>query len=104
MGTFEEIIENNLKAIAEIKEMGSRPFGQKYVRSGSIKQYCDDYEEGKSVSICGRITAIRDHGKTKFFDLKDISGKIQLYLKKGVYKEEKFELLKKLTVGDFIGD
>ena len=87
MGTFEEIIENNLKAISEIKAMGMRPFGQKYKSTGSIKQYLDAYEEGKNISICGRITAIRDHGKTKFFDLKDITGKIQLYLKKGVYKD-----------------
>ena len=103
MGTFEEIVENNQKTAAELKERGLNPYGGKFLRTGSMKEHIEAYEEGRAVRVCGRVTAIRDHGKTKFFDLTDASGKIQLYLKKGVYPEDKFDLIKKLSVGDFLG-
>jgi lysyl-tRNA synthetase, class II len=103
MGTFEEIMEKNLKAASELRAMGVAPYGHKYLRTGQIKEFVDGYQEGRALRVCGRVTAIRDHGKTQFFDLTDFSGKIQLYLKKGVYPDEKAEILKKVSVGDFLG-
>ncbi|MBN1522608.1 MAG: lysine--tRNA ligase [Candidatus Aureabacteria bacterium] len=103
MGTFEDIVSNNLKAVSEIREMGFSPYGRKFLRTGMIGEMISDYQEGRKIKACGRVTALRDHGKTKFFDLKDFSDKVQLYLKKGNFSEEKFDLLKKVTVGDFLG-
>jgi lysyl-tRNA synthetase, class II len=103
MGTFEEIVENNLKLVSEIRSLGMLPYGGKFERTGLINDFLQSYEEGKKIRICGRITAVRDHGKTKFLDLTDFSGRIQLYFKKDLYQENQFELVKRFSVGDFIG-
>ena len=103
MGTFEEILENNIRYIKEFREKGINPYGKRFERSHSLKELVDNYEEGLKVKTAGRIYAVRDHGKTKFMDLRDFSGKIQLYLKKGIIPDEDFEILKKIGVGDFIG-
>jgi lysyl-tRNA synthetase class 2 len=55
------------------------------------------------VVVAGRITARREHGRAVFADLRDQSGKIQLYLKKDVLGEELFSLSDLVDVGDVIG-
>lgn len=37
----------------------------------------------QSVTVCGRVTVVRDHGKLKFLDLSDRSGLIQVVVKNG---------------------
>ena len=51
----------------------------------------------------GRIMAIRDFGRAAFAHLQDRQGKIQVYLRRDLLGEERFELFKKLDVGDFLG-
>jgi lysyl-tRNA synthetase class 2 len=58
------------------------------------------FQEGKSVSVCGRVTARRSHGKATFLDIRDSTGKIQLYLKEGEIPEESFLVLEHLDIAD----
>jgi lysyl-tRNA synthetase, class II len=55
------------------------------------------------VAIAGRITAHRDMGKSQFMDLKDTSGRIQIYAQKQTLGDEQFDIFKHLDLGDFIG-
>ena len=55
------------------------------------------------VAVAGRITAHRDMGKSQFLDLKDTSGRIQLYAQKQTLGDEQFDIFKHLDLGDFIG-
>jgi lysyl-tRNA synthetase class 2 len=59
--------------------------------------------ENSSVSVGGRLRALRGHGGSMFADLIDQSGKIQLFFSKNDIGEKQFELLKLLDLGDFIG-
>jgi lysyl-tRNA synthetase class 2 len=59
--------------------------------------------EGARVAVAGRITAHRDMGKSQFLDLKDQSGRIQLYAQKQVLGDEQYEIFKHLDLADFIG-
>jgi len=68
----------------------------------AISQALDGFIEGKSVSLCGRVMAKRSHGKVGFFDLKDSSGKIQLYVKADFVGKERFAILDNIEVGDFL--
>ncbi|NQT23246.1 MAG: lysine--tRNA ligase, partial [Candidatus Omnitrophica bacterium] len=100
----ENIIRQQKKdKLNAIKKDGIYPYGGRFDTSSTIGAARDSYKEGASVSLAGRITALREHGKTKFFDLKDSEGKIQLYAGKDLLGEEKFDFLKKLDIGDFIG-
>ncbi|MBU1124588.1 MAG: lysine--tRNA ligase, partial [Candidatus Omnitrophica bacterium] len=67
-----------------------------------ISAVVNDFAEGKKETACGRIMAKRLHGKALFIDLRDSSGKIQLYLKSDASGEENFTFAERLDVGDFI--
>ncbi len=54
------------------------------------------------VILGGRIVGQRGHGKASFFDLKDATGKIQLYARSDTLGE-KYPLLSKIDVGDIVG-
>lgn len=66
---------------------------------------CDHWiDGGGAVSVMGRVMGIRSFGKAAFFHLRDRSGQIQVYIKKGIVEEEGFQLYKKhLDGGDLVG-
>jgi len=53
--------------------------------------------------IAGRIMTRRDMGKISFMDIRDGSGKIQVFCRQNDLDEASIELLKDLDLGDFIG-
>ncbi|RJQ24944.1 lysine--tRNA ligase [Candidatus Parcubacteria bacterium] len=69
--------------------------------SVAIEQFDTLSEEKKSISLVGRITALRDQGKIIFCDLKDERGKIQVVLNEAELKD--FSLIQEtLDMGDFL--
>lgn len=59
--------------------------------------------ETKRFSICGRIYRKRVMGKASFFEIKDMSGKIQLYVSKDNLNLDYNDLMVYLSLGDIIG-
>jgi lysyl-tRNA synthetase class 2 len=83
MSRLQHIREERLAKLKEIRNLGINPFppqSQKDYPNQHIIETFNEFE-GKDVSLTGRISAIRDHGKLAFIDLTDQSGKIQLYLR-----------------------
>ena len=103
MSHINDIEKQKRDKLKEIESSGIYPFGEKYQVDRFIGDIKSNFEEGKSVRVAGRIMASREHGKTVFYDLKDSTGKIQLYGGKDVLGEEKFSFLKKLDIGDIVG-
>ena len=60
-------------------------------------------QEAETISLAGRIMAIRKMGKSSFLDIRDGSGKIQLLLRNGNFNADEQELFKDLDIGDIIG-
>jgi lysyl-tRNA synthetase class 2 len=56
-----------------------------------------------STRLAGRIWSIRRMGKSVFIDLRDNSGKIQLYLTANHFSEDQWELIPLFDLGDIIG-
>ena len=52
-------------------------------QSAHAQEIVDNFEamEGKEVSICGRMMSRRDMGKANFIDIRDRSGRIQVYVR-----------------------
>lgn len=69
----------------------------------NIGEALNNFKEGQSVTLCGRIMAKRSHGKVVFCDLRDSTGRIQLYIKADFIGKDKFEILENLEVADIIG-
>ncbi|MCB2183151.1 MAG: lysine--tRNA ligase [Desulfobulbaceae bacterium] len=59
-------------------------------------------QEG-SMSLAGRIIAIRKFGKAAFLQIQDETGRMQVYIKKDVVGPETFLVFKKLDIGDIAG-
>ncbi len=53
-------------------------------------------------SVAGRIMAIRDFGKAAFLQLRDRTGKIQIFVQKNKLGEEEFAKYREMDVGDIV--
>lgn len=98
-----DVFQYRCKKVEKLKEKGVYPYGYAYRRTGIIKEYIENFSEGKRVRVAGRIITWRAHGKAIFADIKDGSGKIQVYGKKDILGEESFLFFKELDIGDIIG-
>jgi len=56
-----------------------------------------------SYRIAGRLTGQRIHGKTTFFDVRDLSGSIQAYARLDSLGKEAYERIEALDIGDIVG-
>jgi len=63
----------------------------------------EKFKEGESLRVAGRITAHRDMGRSHFIDLRDVTGRIQVYLQAKELGPEAMETFALLDLGDFIG-
>jgi lysyl-tRNA synthetase class 2 len=98
-----ELIEQRYKNLEKLKETGINPFGEHFSDIESIGSVKEEPTEGRKCRIAGRIMARREHGKSAFLDLKDFSGRMQVYVRKNVVGDEAFETYKSLDIGDIIG-
>ncbi len=97
------LIEQRKAKLAALRARGLNPFANKFTPAESCGEARAHYAEGREVALAGRITAHRDMGKSMFLDLKDQSGRLQIYAQKNVLGDEQFEIFKHLDLGDFIG-
>jgi lysyl-tRNA synthetase class 2 len=106
----QELYRQRLEKLARIREAGEEPFKYAYPRTHTVGRAYEDYEKRKAddsdtrVKLAGRLVALRSHGKSTFADLRDDSGKIQLFFGLQDLGEERYEFLTKLVnIGDFLG-
>jgi lysyl-tRNA synthetase, class II len=97
------LIEQRKAKLAALKTKGINPFANKFAPTETCAQARSNYAEGREVALAGRITAHRDMGKSQFIDIKDQSGRIQVYAQKQTLGDDQFDIFKHLDLGDFIG-
>lgn len=101
---LDDLRQQRVDKLTAFKEAGMQPFGENFKKTSSIKELLAAFEEGKTVSLSGRLTGKRKHGKVCFGDLRDQDGRIQLYARKeDPMSESVFELFNKLDIGDIVG-
>ncbi len=59
--------------------------------------------DGENVVVAGRIMSKRGMGKVGFIHIADITGQIQIFIKKDVLGDEEYDHFKKLDIGDIVG-
>ncbi len=101
--TESELLALRREKLAALEKLGVPPFGAAFETSGDIARVREKFAEGASFRIAGRIGAHRDMGKSHFVDLKDASGRMQIYLQAKELGPEAMEVFKLLDLGDFIG-
>src|SRR5260370_14842357 len=99
--------ENDLLAcrrqkLQELLERKLDPFGGRFDVSGTIGEVRQDFLEGRPVRVAGRITALRNMGKSQFMDLSDLSGRLQIYVNLKELSADQAEIFKLVDIGDLI--
>ncbi len=98
--------------LAAMRARGSDPFAQtRYAVDTNVAELLEKYAfletgqraESENWSIAGRIMSKRDMGKTIFADLRDRTGRLQLYVRKDEVGEAAFADWKDLDIGDLAG-
>jgi lysyl-tRNA synthetase class 2 len=97
------LIEQRKAKLTALRQHGIDPFRNKFTPTESCAGARKNYTEGREVAVAGRITAHRDMGKSMFIDVRDQSGRIQVYAQKNVLGDEHWNIFTHLDLADFIG-
>ena len=107
-----ELIQVRRKKLEDLRALGVNPYGQRYEATDHAEELHAKYGETAkeeleankvAVKAAGRIVAFRSFGKAAFAHIQDVTGKVQVYMKRDVLGEEQFALMNLLDVGDYIG-
>ncbi|WP_088051794.1 lysine--tRNA ligase [Virgibacillus dakarensis] len=94
------------------RAQGIDPFGGKFNRTDFAEKLIEKYdqfskeeleEKTDKVTIAGRMMTKRGKGKAGFAHLQDLSGQIQIYVRKDSIGEEAYEIFKSTDLGDIVG-
>ncbi len=103
---MEKYEQERFDKLQRLREKGIDPYGRRYDNTQSIKSVIDSFVADRDdikAKAAGRIATMRPHGKTAFLDIRDWSGRMQVYIKLDKVGPEKFELFKLLDLGDIVG-
>jgi lysyl-tRNA synthetase, class II len=108
MASLEEIRIARLNKLKKLQEAGVDSYPAETHRDFEIGKLVKEFErlqkENKTVTIAGRVMALRLQGAIGFADLFDGTGKFQIFLKKGErISDNDFDLfVETVDIGDFI--
>jgi len=102
------LIEQRKAKLKSLEAKGIFPFQNKFTPDIGAGEARAKFESGElaehaKVSVAGRITAHRDMGKSMFIDVRDQSGRIQIYAQKNALGDDLFHTFTHLDLGDFVG-
>src|SRR2546430_2976374 len=98
-----DLIAQRREKLETLRARKIEPFGRAFETSGAIAEVREKFKDGETLRAAGRITAHRDMGKSHFVDLRDATGRIQVYFHEKEIGAEAMEIFKLLDLGDFVG-
>jgi len=90
-----------IEKLKKLKALGIDPYPASYPKKHTVQEALKS--EGKIVKTSGRIFSLRTHGNIAFADLKDETGKIQIFFQKKLLGDKQYKIIDLLDIGDFIG-
>ncbi len=106
MASLQEIREERVRKLELIKSRGGNPYPSSVTRDHTLGDVHERFQElsGTSVSLTGRIMAIRGQGAIQFIVLNDGTATFQAVFKRDVLGEDKMNFFGEVgDIGDFIG-
>ena len=102
--TESELLHIRREKLAALRAKGIEPFGARFDTTHAPGTLRAEFAPDVEVKVAGRVTARRVMGKAAFFDVSDITGRIQCYVSLKDVGEELFHLLTHLVdIGDWLG-
>jgi lysyl-tRNA synthetase class 2 len=108
MSNIEDLRAEREKKIALLREQGKDPYPAVAERTHTIATVLEQFSQLETaqttLTITGRVMAMREHGALAFLDVQDGTGKLQAFCSRDEMGESLFaELLSVVSTGDFIG-
>lgn len=108
---IDNVTQQKMDKLAALRAAGVDPYPYGYHRNHTAVEAVSLLEKNKEtyqtqelkVNVAGRIMAKRGMGKTAFMDLRDGSGKIQLFFRINIVGENKYPQIKEIDIGDILG-
>lgn len=101
-----ELLKVRRDKLAELQNQGKNPYDiMKYnvtVHNKDIQSSFEEFE-GKTVSIAGRMMSKRVMGKASFTNIADLTGNMQVYVRRDDIGEDSYKDFKKYDIGDLVG-
>jgi ERCC4-type nuclease len=112
-----EVHDNPLKAekrkkLHALKEKGINPYPYTFEKTANTTQLRDQFEAQMQAgdkkpetiyALAGRVMTVRAMGKAVFFNLRDMQGSLQVYLKTEELSPEAKVAFEHLDLGDIVG-
>ncbi|MBI2817510.1 MAG: lysine--tRNA ligase [Acidobacteria bacterium] len=107
-----ELLEQRRAKLEQIEALGFAAYPYKFDFSHTVAQITEAYASQSAeelaqakpeVRVCGRLQAIRGHGKAGFADLTQGGSRLQIYVRKDAVGERAFHLYELLDLGDLVG-
>ena len=104
MANVKELMQARNEKLQKIEQYGINPHPERYETTHEIGAARLLEDGTKDISIAGRIMSKRKMGKIAFLDLSDVTGHIQLVMKRDDFPEGEYKKFHEITdIGDFIG-
>ena len=96
----------------ELRAKGIDPFGKRFDRTHCAMDLKNAYGEMESeelegkeirVQLAGRIMTKRGKGKVGFAHIQDVTGQIQIYVRKDTIGDDQYAIFKTADLGDIVG-
>ena len=90
MATLKDFRDERLRKLAEMHELGVNPYPADSSRTHNLNDITEKFEglEGSEVTVVGRVMSIRKFGKLAFIVIRDMSGQVQIFIRKGEGSQE----------------
>ncbi len=101
-----ELLQIRRDKLATLRQEGKDPYTiTKFDQTHHAAEIVENFEtlENTEVTVAGRLMTWRDMGKASFVDLRDGSGRIQIYIKIDDVGEDAYAEFNTWDVGDIIG-
>ncbi|MDA1001242.1 MAG: lysine--tRNA ligase [bacterium] len=108
-----EVLAQRRRKLQTMRETGQNPFPNRFPITRQIGELAEQYgdrpvdafeeEKAASFTVAGRLMAKRLQGKVIFMDLRDSTGRIQLFFRLNDVGEELFAAAKEFDIGDILG-
>ncbi len=85
MATLKDFRDERLRKLGDLKTLGFDPYPAKSNRTHATEVVISQFDQlnGQTVTVAGRVMAIRKFGKLAFIVLRDYTGQVQLFLNDG---------------------
>ncbi|KAB2926038.1 MAG: lysine--tRNA ligase [Bacteroidetes bacterium] len=100
-----ELMKRRREELDHLRAAGVEPYPHEFERNASAAEVLSKYTDGMApwiVSVAGRIVSLRRMGKASFAHVLDMTGRLQVYLKKDDLGEA-YDHFRLLDIGDIIG-